>query len=243
MKVMLLAAGRGERLRPLTDATPKPLLDVGGEPLIAHQLRWLARAGLTEVVINLFHLGDQIADFVGDGRAFGVEVAFSHETVRLETGGGIVKALPLLGHGPFVVLNGDIWTDYPFERLRRALGPGDLAHLVLTPTPSNRSEGDFNLIDVGPTAGESEPSYGRIVRGAHRPFTQCGISVLSPELFRGIDRARLRPFSLRDLWFEAAEDDRVSGELWHGTWADIGSPEQLATVQRMASQGARSEPT
>jgi N-acetyl-alpha-D-muramate 1-phosphate uridylyltransferase len=240
MKVMLLAAGRGERLRPLTDATPKPLLEVGGEPLVAHQLRWLARAGLTEVVINLFHLGDQIADFVGDGRAFGVDVHYSREAVLLETGGGIVKALPLLGDGPFAVLNGDIWTDYPFERLRRALGPGDLAHLVLTPTPSHRSEGDFNLIGAHPTPAESEASHGRVVRGAHRPFTHSGISVLSPELFRGIDRARLRPFSLRDLWFEAADDNRVSGELWHGTWADIGSQEQLATVQRMASAGPRS---
>jgi N-acetyl-alpha-D-muramate 1-phosphate uridylyltransferase len=238
MKVMLLAAGRGERLRPLTDNTPKPLLEIAGEPLIAHQLRWLAAAGHTDVVINLFHLGEQIEAWLGNGRRLGVNVRYSRESERLETGGGIVHALPLLGDAPFIVLNGDIWTDYPFERLPPRLAGGDLVHLVLTPTPAHRSEGDFNLIEAAPaTPGTRtvERPYGRVVRGAHRPFTQCGISVMSPALFQGIERAQLRPFSLRDLWFEAAADDRVSGEIWHGQWADIGAQQQLDAVRRLAA--------
>jgi N-acetyl-alpha-D-muramate 1-phosphate uridylyltransferase len=238
MKVMLLAAGRGERLRPLTDSTPKPLLPIAGEPLIAHQLHWLARAGLTDVVINLHHLGEQIRAHVGNGRQYGVNVCYSVERERLETGGGIVHALPLLGDAPFIVLNGDIWTDYPFTQLARALDERDLVHLVLTPAPPDRASGDFNLLDAAPAptrAGTGgTPRHGRVVRDQHRPFTQCGISVLSPALFHGVDQTNLRPFSLRELWFEAAAAGRVSGELWHGTWADIGTHDQLDAVRRLA---------
>jgi N-acetyl-alpha-D-muramate 1-phosphate uridylyltransferase len=214
---MILAAGRGERLRPLTDRVPKPLLPIAGEPLIAHQLRWLARAGIRDVVINLHHLGDAIAASLGDGAPFGVRIAYSRETTRLETGGGIVKALPLLGTEPFLVLNGDIWTDFPFEHLQ--LAHGDLAHLVLVEKPTHRSEGDFGLI-------------GDRVTRTQRSHVYCGISILHPSL---LDAAPAGPFSLRDLLFDAADAGRVGGETWSGRWIDIGSPDQLDAVRRIAS--------
>jgi len=215
---MILAAGRGERLRPLTDRTPKPLIPIAGEPLIVHQLRWLARAGIADVVINLHHLADAIEAALGDGSAFGVRIAYSRETTLLETGGGIVKALPLLGTQPFLVLNGDIWTDYPFERLRLARS-GDLAHLVLVRTPPNRTAGDFGL------------SGDRVTR-SQRSLVYCGISAIDPALLHG---APTGPFSLRDLLFDAADAGRVGGEIWSGRWIDIGTHDQLDAVRRIAS--------
>jgi len=142
VKVMLFAAGRGERLRPLTDHTPKPLLEVAGAPLLEHQLRALAAAGHREVVINLHHLGEQIEARIGDGRRFGVAVRYSREPTLQDTGGGIVQALPLLGDAPFAVLNGDIVTDFPFHRLPDAPPAGTDLHLVVTPTPAHRPRGD-----------------------------------------------------------------------------------------------------
>ncbi len=214
---MILAAGRGERLRPLTDHTPKPLVPIAGQPLIAHQLRWLAAAGIHDVVINLHHLGEAIAAALGDGAQLGVRVRYSREGTLLETGGGIVRALPLLGAGPFVILNGDVWTDYPFARLPTTLAT-DLAHLVLTPTPANRSEGDFGF------------EAGRVQRGAERPYVYCGICVLAPQLFEDAPAA---PFSLRELLFKAIAAGRVSGEVWRGCWIDIGTPDQLEAVRRL----------
>jgi MurNAc alpha-1-phosphate uridylyltransferase len=214
---MILAAGRGERLRPLTDRIPKPLLPIAGEPLIVHQLRWLARAGVGDVVINLHHLGEAIAATLGDGAAFGVRIAYSRETDRLETGGGIVQALPLLGAQPFLVLNGDIWTDFPFARLR--IGHGDLVHLVLVEKPAHRSDGDFGLI-------------GDRVTRTQRSHVYCGISLLHPNLF---DAAPAGPFSLRDLLFDAADAGRAGGETWGGRWIDIGTHDQLDAVRRIAS--------
>jgi MurNAc alpha-1-phosphate uridylyltransferase len=216
---MILAAGRGERLRPLTDRTPKPLLAIAGLPLIQHQLGWLASAGVHDVVINLHHLGDQIEDRLGDGNQLGVSITYSREDVLLDTGGGIARALPFLGGMPFVILNGDIWTDYPFARLPSSLGD-DLAHLVLTDTPAHRSEGDFGLAD------------NRVTRDCERPYTYCGIAVLSRALFDG---APAGPFSLRDLLFRAIEHHAVSGELWRGRWIDIGTPDQWETARRITS--------
>jgi len=213
MRVMILAAGRGERLRPLTDTTPKPLLAIHGEPLIVHQLRRLAAAGLRDVVINLRHLGEQIAARLGDGSAFGVQIRYSVETATLETGGGIQQALPLLGDAPFALLNGDIWTDYPFERLPTTLG-GSLAHLVLV--PRSQPNGDFGL------------QQSRVTRDVDRPYTYCGIAVIAPALFAA---APPPPFSLRELLFSAVAARRVSGEVWSGTWTDIGTPEQLAALR------------
>lgn len=220
---MILAAGRGERLRPLTDKTPKPLLTIGAEPLIVHQVQWLAAAGIRDIVVNLHHLGTQIERRLGDGHTLGVTIHYSREPVLLETGGGIQKALPLLGEHPFVILNGDIWTDYPFAHLPSTLG-GDLAHLVLTATPANRSEGDFGL------AGD------RVTRSIERPYTYCGIALIAPALF---EHAPPAPFSLRSLYFDAIVRGRVRGELWSGVWTDIGTPDQLDAVRRQTPYNAR----
>ncbi|MDH3641747.1 MAG: nucleotidyltransferase family protein [Gammaproteobacteria bacterium] len=214
MKTMILAAGRGERLKPLTDTTPKPMLQVGGKPLIAHQLGWLAAAGLTEVVINLHHLGEQIERFCASGQAFGTNIRYSHETDLLETGGGVVNALPLLGEGWFVVLNGDIYTDFPFASLPHS--PPDWAdiHLLLTPTPEFRDHGDFDYADGRVTArGEG--------------FVYCGIAMLRAGLFKGL---AVEPFSLQQTFFRAVQDRAASAQIWDGYWTDIGSPSQLQAV-------------
>jgi N-acetyl-alpha-D-muramate 1-phosphate uridylyltransferase len=220
---MILAAGRGERLRPLTDHTPKPLLPIGGVPLIVHQVSWLQAAGISDIVINLRHLGAQIEDRLGDGAQLGVRIQYSRETSLLETGGGIQQALPLLGDAPFVILNGDVWTDYPLTKLPKVLG-GDLAHLVLTPTPPHRTEGDFGLV------GD------RVTRGTVRPYTYCGIALLAPALFAD---APAPPFSLRELLFAAIAQQRISGELWSGGWIDIGTPDQLQAVRAETPYNAR----
>jgi MurNAc alpha-1-phosphate uridylyltransferase len=212
---MILAAGRGERLRPLTDHTPKPLIEVGGEPLIVHQLRWLARGGIVDVVVNLHHLGAKIETRVGSGREWGVRVHYSPEETLLDTGGGIRRALPLLGDAPFLVLNGDIWTDYPFERLVHS--PPSVFHLVLTKTPDGRG-GDFDL------------DGHRVVRNDVRPLTYCGICVASAAIFAD---APSDPFSFRDLMFREAAGGRLTGERYDGMWTDIGTPEQLRKLRRL----------
>ena len=221
---MILAAGRGERLGPVTDHTPKPLLEIHGEPLIVHQLRWLHAAGITELVINLHHLGAQIESALGDGSAFEVTIRYSHEQSLLDTGGGIRHALPLLGDEPFVILNGDIWTDFEFDGLPSSLG-GDLAHLVLTDTPPHRQAGDFDLL------GD------RVRRDGSRAMVYCGISVLSPALFDTTGAAPTEAvFSLRDLLFDAASQGRLGGQRFAGTWVDIGGPEQLEAVRYSTPQ-------
>ncbi len=214
MKAMILAAGRGERLRPLTDRIPKVLAEVGGEPLLAHQLRWLAAAGIREVVINLHHHGQQIVDFAGDGGGFGVSISYSLEPELLETGGGIVKALPLLGPAPFVLLNGDIYTDFPFGDLPAAPPSGALAHLVVTPRPAFRERGDFEVED------------GYVVsRG--EGFVWCGISVLDP---RAMEGRAAQPFSLREVVFGLLERRAVAAQVWRSFWSDIGTLDQLDAV-------------
>jgi MurNAc alpha-1-phosphate uridylyltransferase len=213
---MILAAGRGERLRPLTDHTPKPLVMIGEAPLIGHQLSWLASAGIHEVVINLHHLAADIKQVIGNGAHWGVEIRYSLEDELLETGGGIAKALPLLGADPFLILNGDIWTDFPLGSLPTRLGADTLAHLVLTPHPDHLDSGDFGLLD------------GYVTRTEIRPYTYCGISVIAPALLRG--RA-VAPFSLREPLFEAITRRQITGEVFDGRWTDIGTPEQLKMVQ------------
>jgi MurNAc alpha-1-phosphate uridylyltransferase len=210
---MILAAGRGERLRPLTDTTPKPLLEVRGRPLIAHQLQWLRDAGVRDVVINLHHLGEQIEAFCGDGSAFGLSIRYSPETELLETGGGIQNALPLLGPDPFLILNGDIFTSFPLESIRPLPEWADI-HLVLTPRPPFRPSGDFEMRADRVTArGDS--------------YVYCGISVLRPEIFAGHPT---EPHSLRDHFFSAMAAGRLSAQIWEGEWTDIGSLEQLEAV-------------
>jgi MurNAc alpha-1-phosphate uridylyltransferase len=221
---MVLAAGRGERMRPLTLVRPKPLLEAGGAPLIVHQLRALAAAGFDDVVINLSWLGEQIREALGDGSRYGVRLHYSDEGPEpLETGGGIFRALPLLGAGPFLVLNGDVWTDVDWSSLRERLAPGDLAHLVLVANPVHNPGGDFVL------------ERGRIVESAGERLTFSGVGVYRSELFAGCSDGI---FKLAPLLRAAARDGRVSGEVHTGAWLDIGTPERLAQLdERMRQRG------
>ncbi len=219
MKAMILAAGRGERMRPLTDTTPKPLLRAGGKALIEYHLEALAHAGIKELVVNHAHLGDRIEAALGDGSGYGVAITYSPETSALETGGGIFQALSRLGPGPFVVVNGDIWTDFPFQRLPE---PKGLAHLVLVDNPSHHSGGDFAL------------RGGRVETDGTR-LTFSGIGVYRPELFEG---CRPGAFRLAPLLRRAMEAGDVSGEHYRGRWMDIGTPERLAELNRIVDTGA-----
>lgn len=220
MKAMILAAGKGERLRPLTLHTPKPLVPVGGVPLIEYHIRALAAAGFRELVINHAWLGAQIEAYLGDGARFGVSIAYSAEGEPLETGGGIHRALPLLGDAPFLLVNGDIWTDYDFAGLRRV--SQGLAHLVLVDNPAHHPEGDFRLQD-----GRAAP------RGAQDGLTYSGIAVLDPGLFAG---CRPGAFKLAPLLLEAMGRGQVSGEHFRGRWVDVGTHERLAEVERLLAE-------
>jgi len=214
MKAMILAAGRGERMRPLTVDTPKPLLRIGGQTLIEHHVHALAQAGITELVINHAYLGDRLVSALGDGNAYGVSIAWSPESGdALETGGGIHNALPLLGDAPFLVVNADVWTDYPFNNLPHA--PGGLAHLVMVNNPAHHPDGDFAL------------SNGKLAQqGPHR-LTFSGIGVYRPALFADCTPGA---FPLAPLLRAAMDKDAVSGEHYTGRWFDIGTPERLAEV-------------
>jgi N-acetyl-alpha-D-muramate 1-phosphate uridylyltransferase len=224
MKAMVLAAGRGERMRPLTLDRPKPLLEVAGLPLIGHHLHALAMAGFRDVVVNVSWLGDQIRAALGDGSRFNVRVEYSDEGPEpLETGGGIFRALPLLGSAPFLVLNGDVWTDFPYAKLRESLRPEDSAHLVLVANPEHNPGGDFLL------------RGGRVVEDVIGPgdegerLTFSGVGVYRPQLFAGCEDG---VFKLAPLIRAAARNGRVGGELHDGEWMDIGTPGRLAELDR-----------
>ena len=222
---MILAAGRGERMRPLTLVRPKPLLEAGGAPLIVHHLRALVRAGFEDVVVNLSWLGVQIREALGDGSRHGLRIHYSEEGPEpLETGGGIFRALPLLGAGPFLVLNGDTWSDIPYGDLRERLAARDLAHLVLVPNPAHNDRGDFVL------------DNGRIVETAGERLTFSGVGIYRAELFDG---CRDGVFKLAPLLRAAARDGRASGEVHTGAWLDIGTPERLAELDTRLRQGSR----
>ena len=211
MKAMILAAGRGERMRPLTDHIPKPLLKVGGKPLIVWHLERLAAAGFKEVVINHAHLGQQIEAALGDGSQWGLSIQYSPEKVALETAGGIANAMPLLGDAPFLVVNGDVFADIDFGALK--LTVPNLAHLVMVDNPPQHAAGDFALCD------------GRIYAGDDEKLTFSGIGVYHPSLFAGIaqgDAAKLAPL-LRTAMMQGL----VSGSHHQGAWHDIGTPERL----------------
>ena len=217
MKAMLLAAGRGERMRPLTDVTPKPLLRVGGRSLIEHHIDALVASGFQELVINHDWLGAQIESLLGDGQRYGAHIVYSPEPPgALGTGGGIRRALPLLGCGPFVAVNADVWTDYPMARLRRALR--GLAHLVLVSNPAHNPQGDFVLRDGQVTS-----------EGPHR-LTFAGIGLYMPELFAS---ATDDSFPLGPLLRAAAARGGVSGEHYRGDWVDVGTPERLDALDRL----------
>lgn len=220
MRAMILAAGRGERMRPLTDHTPKPLLQAGGKPLIVWHIERLAHAGITELIINHAHLGHQIEDALGDGNRFGVRIAYSDEGKALETAGGIANALPLLGGEPFAVINGDIWCDYDFVQLpARAAAmqvSGDMVHLVLVDNPPHHPNGDFHLRD------------GRLIPTNDSALTFSGIGIYQPALFSGIPRGAIAP--LAPLLREQIAAGRVSGEHHRGLWVDVGTPQRLAEL-------------
>ena len=211
MKAMILAAGRGERLRPLTDTTPKPLLEARGKPLIVHHLDALSRAGFSEIVINLSWLGNQIREYLGDGADYGVRIQYSEEAVALETAGGIRQALPLLGER-FVVVNADVFTDYDFARLR---GLKSLAHLVLVDNPEHNDSGDFSLSD-GCVGNDGSPRH-----------TFSGIAQYQRRFFADLAPGKQ---ALAPLLRAAAARGEVSGELFRGSWVDIGTAERLAQL-------------
>jgi MurNAc alpha-1-phosphate uridylyltransferase len=223
MKAMILAAGRGERMRPLTDTTPKPLLRIAGQCLIEYHLKALAAAGIHDVVINLGHLGEQIEALLGDGRRYGLALRYSQEGDHiLDTGGGIHHALPLMGAEPFLVINGDIFTDFPFDRLPAQ--PGRLAHLVLVANPAHHPQGDFSLVD------------GQVHAAGAPCFTFSGIGVYRPELFAGCDAG---VFPLAPVLRRAMAAGRVSGEYYEGMWCDVGTPERLAELAARVANSAR----
>jgi N-acetyl-alpha-D-muramate 1-phosphate uridylyltransferase len=211
MRAMILAAGRGERMRPLTDHTPKPLLQVGGKPLIVWHIERLARAGFTELVINHAHLGQQIETALGNGKQWQMHIRYSAEQVALETAGGIANALPLLGDQPFVVVNGDVFTDIDYASL--SLPTGKLAHLVMVDNPPQHAAGDFGLKD------------GLVCESADQRLTFSGVGVYHPTLFESLHHGQAT--KLTPLLKAAMQQKLVTGQHHHGLWHDIGTPERL----------------
>jgi len=217
---MILAAGRGERMRPLTDVQPKPLLKVAGKALIEYHLENLATAGVREVVINTAWLGEHIPAYLGNGARWQLHITYSHEGwPALETGGGIFRALPLLGNAPFLVINGDVWTDWQLgaPQLPAQWRDDTLAHLSLVPNPLQHPHGDFGLQDS------------QVVAEAGERYTYSGIAFIDPRLFAGCKEGA---FKLAPLLFAAARAGKISGELYQGPWSDIGTPERLMQLEQ-----------
>jgi len=220
MKAMILAAGRGERMRPLTDKTPKALLRAGGQCLIEYHLKALASAGFTDIVINYAHLGDQFPEVLGNGDRYGVSISYSPEgETGLETGGGIFNALSLLGDAAFVVINGDVWTDYSFSSISE---PEGLAHLVMVNNPEHNPSGDFVL------------QGNRVLPEGESCFTFSGIGVYRPELFSGCEPGA---FKLAPLLRTAMQNQQVTGEHFTGQWIVVGTPERLQELDEMLITG------
>ena len=221
MKAMILAAGLGTRMRPLTDHTPKPLLKVGGKPLIVWHLEKLAHYGFKEVVINIAHLGYQIPEALGDGSMWGLKITYSDEQEEggLESAGGVVKALPhLQDSNPFLVVNGDIWTEYRFDAEKR-LQEGVLAHLILVPNPAHNPKGDFAL------------HKGRVINQPQ--YTFSGIGYYAPKLFEQVPYGKS---ALAPLLRKTMKEGKVTGELYEGAWHDIGTPERLTILDTILNQ-------
>lgn len=213
---MILAAGRGERMRPLTDTTPKPLLEVGGKMLIEYHLEKLKAAGITEVIINHAWLGNKIEQALGNGSRYGLDIRYSAETEALETAGGILKALPLLGDDPFLVINGDVYCDYALSNLPTTLS--GLAHLVLVDNPKQHPEGDFILSDSGSVSSNGE-----------NKLTFSGIGLYHSDLFHGYQEGKL---ALAPVLRKVMEQNQVTGEHYSGIWHDIGTPERLIALNK-----------
>lgn len=215
---MILAAGRGERMRPLTDAAPKPLLEAGGKSLIQYHLEALAGAGVRDIVINLAWKGAMIRNALGDGSRFGVRIEYSDEAgAALETGGGVFKALSLLGPEPFLIVSGDVWTDFDPATVFESLAAGDIAHFVLAPNPSFHQQGDFGL------------TAGRITVDDGPRYTYANIGVFRPAFFANCTPGK---FPLAPLMYDWIRKGRVSGELFQGRWRNIGTTAQLAELDR-----------
>jgi MurNAc alpha-1-phosphate uridylyltransferase len=218
MKAMILSAGRGERLRPQTDHTPKPLLKAGNLRLIEHIITDLVHAGITDIVVNYAHLGQQFPDTLGNGEQFGANINYSPEPEGgLETAGGIISALPLLGKEPFLVVNGDIWTDYPYEKLNKIRLNNNLAHLVLINNPEHHPEGDFSLSD------------GLVGLQGKEKYTFSGIAIYHPDFFAELEVQRL---ALKPLLVDGIAKQQIQGELYQGQWSDIGTVERLQQLTK-----------
>lgn len=225
MKAMILAAGLGQRMRPLTDSLPKPLLSVGGKPLLQYHLEALARTGITEVVINLAYLGDKIRDFVGDGSRFGLQVSYSPEPEPLETAGALVQAMPLLGHAPFLLINADVWSDYPLAKLyQHQLRRGIKAHLIMVANPDFHPVGDFALDTEGLLSDDS----------ALAKHTFAGISLIDPQLIAQYPESR-RKFPLSEVLRYGIARHEISAEIHQGRWNDVGTPERLQQLDGQLS--------
>lgn len=221
MKAMILAAGRGTRMAPLTDHCPKPLLALAGKPLIQHHIEKLAAAGITELVINHAWLGHMLEQQLGDGRALGVHIQWSPEAEALETGGGIAKALPLLGSEPFLLVNGDVWTDWSYAGVRDMTLGNDLAYLWLVANPQHNPNGDFVL------------QQGRVLNPVQQPqsprLTFSGLSILHPQLFRDSGPGA---FPLAPLLRQAMDEQRVAGSELNCRWVDVGTPQRLQQLEQ-----------
>ena len=220
MKAMILAAGRGERLRPLTDTTPKPMLPVNGKPLLEHHINRLVAIGIKDIVINTCWLGDQIEAYFAEGHDFGVNISWSRETEALETGGGIRQALPHLGDQPFLLITGDVWSDFPLSTLAEITLPADLdAQLVLVNNPEHHPQGDFSL-------DENLINY-----NGHTNYTFSGISLFRPELFAAYQSSAGQNFPLREVLRPAILAGRVAGSIHTGSWYDVGTVERYQQLQ------------
>lgn len=227
MRAMILAAGLGKRMKPLTDNTPKPLLKVGNKTLIEHQIERLLTAGVTGIVINNFYLGSMIEDVVGNGSRFGIEILYSKEAIRLETAGGIIKALPKLQDDSFIVVNADVWTNFDFARLQPIDGQSCTAHLVLVENNENNPQGDFCIDDNGKVTETHDAQLNRL--------TFSGISVMHRNLFEGYP---IQPRSTIPLLQAAMKADLVTGEIHQGLWIDVGTPERLQEVNTLITQSS-----
>ena len=217
MKAMILCAGRGERMRPLTDTLPKPLLEVRGKPLVVWHIEKLAQSGFKEIIINIAHLGYKIPEALGSGSKWGVNIIYSDEqnSGALESAGGIIKALPLLGDEPFLVVNGDVFCDYQFDA-NCTLGD-NLAHLILVPNPQHNKNGDFGLKNAC------------VLNQDNIQYTFSGIGYYNPKLFKNLD---VRKSALAPLLRAEIENKNISGELFSGVWHDIGTPQRLKEINK-----------
>lgn len=219
MRAMILAAGRGQRMRELTATTPKPLLKIGQAYLIEHSILALKKAGIVEIVINVSYHRERIIQALGNGSRYGVTITYSEEPERLETGGGIVQALPLLGNSPFIVISSDIVTDFPLQTMRH-LPASTLAHLILVPNPPYHLQGDFGV------------SGQHIDRSVQPTYTYANVGLFDPRLF---EQCKPDYFKLTDLLFPAIDAKKITGEIYHGLWYNIGTPEDLQIAQSDAA--------